>query len=113
MSGAPVRRSASTSSAPPGKITRVTDADLAQRYARTVQAVEAVLARADIEGLIADGAPANEYSPEAPELARLILRDNLNEQTLEDFWLTRFGPSCLLPSGKLLVDLLAATAFDP
>lgn len=91
----------------------MTDADLAQRYARTVQAVEAVLARADIEGLIADGAPANEYSPEAPELARLILRDNLNEQTLEDFWLTRFGPSCLLPSGKLLVDLLAATAFDP
>lgn len=104
----------------PGRIARVTDADLAERYSRTVQAVEAVLARADIEGFIAAGSPSNEYSPEAPELARLILRQELNKQTLRDYWLARLGPSSRLSSGngsltldRLLADLLTAADLAP
>ena len=98
----------------------MTDADQAERYSRTVQAVEAVLARADIEGFIAAGSPSNEYSPEAPELARLILRQELNEQTLRDYWLARLGPTSRLSSAsssltldRLLVDLLTAAALEP
>lgn len=52
-----------------------------------------VLSRADPEGLLATGAPADEYAHEADDLARLLRSGRpITGEVLVDVWERWFGP---------------------
>ena len=79
-------------------------------------AVLAVLTEVDPYGLepgTSDGAPADEYEPEAVDLARLLLRDGVvTVYDVEDVWVRWFSESLVLRLGvdrtARLVDRLNA-----
>jgi hypothetical protein len=80
----------------------------AQR-ATVLAAVEAAVNAVDPEGLLAGGAPADEYDPEVKDLAKRILAGSeLNRQLVQTVWSHWFGvPSRLTDvAADKLVDLI-------
>jgi len=55
---------------------------MTREYSETVAAVDDVLRRSDPWGLISLGAPDDEYSSYAPEVARLLIRGDLSAEAL-------------------------------
>ena len=55
-------------------------------------AVKAVVDAEDPEGLLAMGAPADEYSPEVPDLVRLVAEQRVTAAAVLAVWEHWFGP---------------------
>ena len=67
------------------------------------QDITRIVARADPEGLLAAGAPADEYDREAEDLLRLVRQGRLDEQSVTAVWREWFGAGSrlLLNEGSL------------
>jgi hypothetical protein len=61
-----------------------------------VSAVDQVVSAEDPEGLLALGAPADEYRNEVLPLASLVLRDAVTSDAVFDVWEHWFGPQSAL-----------------
>lgn len=59
-------------------------------------AVQAVIDSEDPEGLLAVGAPADEYSVEVPDLAQLVAEQRVTAAGVLDVWEHWFGPGSSL-----------------
>ena len=81
-------------------------------YRRVFASVLAVLSDVDPYGLepgVADGAPADEYEPEAGDLTRLLLSDGgVTRDDVDDVWQRWFSESLSLRLGVEGVDRLVA-----
>lgn len=64
------------------------------------------LADLDPWGLVASGAPRDEYTPEAPEITALLLEGGLTRETLKDVFARWFGE--LPASDQELDDMVEA-----
>lgn len=83
--------------------------DRSARYTAAFQEVKRVLDERDPIGLLAGGAPADEYDPEVADLVRLVLRPQPPlPAEVDAVWQRWFGPSCSL--GSAAVPLAAALA---
>lgn len=68
---------------------------------RDVSKIIAVLNKIDPVGLIRDGAPRDEYEPEARTLLERVRREPLNASFVRDVWLAYFGiGEHEMPSGR-------------
>jgi hypothetical protein len=75
------------------------------------EAVLEVLSREDPEGLLASGAPADEYASEADDFARRLREDRpVTGEVLVEVWERWFGPNSgyVRRTSKPQVDKLAA-----
>ncbi|GAA4758337.1 hypothetical protein GCM10023328_47550 [Modestobacter marinus] len=75
-------------------------------WRQTSRAVAAVVDQLDPEGLLAGGAPGDEYAAEAAELTRLVIRGAIEAATVLACWESQFGPgSYLAQTPQLLAEL--------
>lgn len=75
-------------------------------WRETSRAVAAVVDQLDPEGLLASGAPRDEYAAEAAELTRLVIRDAIEAAIILAYWESQFGPgSHLARTPQLLAEL--------
>lgn len=80
-----------------------------QRYDDAFAAVKALVDARDPVGLLAQGAPENEYEPEVGDLVRLVLeREPPTGSTVNDIWCRWFGDEHTLgPTADDLASQLA------
>lgn len=80
---------------------------------RTIWAdIDRVVAREDPEGLLAMGAPEDEYRPEVDDLTSLVLSDVVDAEAVLDLWERWFGPRCGLVRSAACLGRLTAALTD-
>ncbi|MGX5653782.1 hypothetical protein ACWKWC_03325 [Geodermatophilus nigrescens] len=84
-------------------------------WERLRQEVEQLLRSVDPEGLLAGGAPGDEYSSEVDALTSLLVRGEVSEAAVLEVWERAFGPGSGLSTQPAftsltgrLIDLRAA-----
>lgn len=68
--------------------------------------VQAVVNAADPEGLLALGAPDDEYGPQVGELTRRLSARQITAADVLEVWVARFGPDTWLADHPQAVDQL-------
>ncbi len=74
--------------------------------------VHAVVAAADPEGLLALGAPDDEYSAQVGELTRRLRAGSITAADVLEVWVARFGPDTWLADHPQAVDQLVRALND-
>jgi hypothetical protein len=84
------------------------------RYVAALAAVREVVNGLDPVGLIAGGAPEDEYGPEVADLVRLVMRpEPFDEETVDAVWRRWFGDDYTMAgSERLREQTLQLTEFQ-
>ncbi|TKV57010.1 hypothetical protein FDO65_19535 [Nakamurella flava] len=74
--------------------------------------VQTVITAADPEGLLALGAPDDEYSAQVGELTRRLRARSITAADVLEVWVARFGPDTWLADHPQAVDQLVRALND-